>query len=218
MKRGISGYLVASLLLHLIIGIILLVGVDFSKPKRPESKGTDRQCGHDGQRNAGAADAQQVQQQKQAPAQGCHSSRKTRKTLSASNASWHRSRSVCASPRQAQAGRRGDRKAEADKQKKEAEQKQAGREGPESRGSPQAGRAEDQEGRSRTRGVGRGQGAGAQEEKEELGEAGWKRRLRRKRLRPESGKPTRRPRKLRKAKAGREESQGRGREEGEGRS
>ena len=34
-KRGISGYLVASLLLHLIIGIILLVGVDFSKPKRP---------------------------------------------------------------------------------------------------------------------------------------------------------------------------------------
>ena len=39
MKRGISGYLVASLLLHLIIGIILLVGIDFSKPKRPESKG-----------------------------------------------------------------------------------------------------------------------------------------------------------------------------------
>jgi hypothetical protein len=38
-KRGISGYLIASLLLHLIIGIILLVGVDFSKPKRPESKG-----------------------------------------------------------------------------------------------------------------------------------------------------------------------------------
>ncbi len=39
MKRGISGYLIASLLLHLIIGIILFVGLDFSKPKRPESKG-----------------------------------------------------------------------------------------------------------------------------------------------------------------------------------
>ena len=64
-KRGISGYLVASLLLHLIIGIILLVGVDFSKPKRPESKGQIV--------NAVMMDSemleqqmQQVQQQKQA--------------------------------------------------------------------------------------------------------------------------------------------------------
>ena len=68
MKRGISGYLVASLLLHLIIGIILLVGVDFSKPKRPESKGQIV--------NAVMMDSemleqqmQQVQQQKQA--EGC---------------------------------------------------------------------------------------------------------------------------------------------------
>jgi colicin import membrane protein len=80
-KRGISGYLVASLLLHLIIGIILLVGVDFSKPKRPESKGQIV--------NAVMLDSeileqqmQQIQQQKQ-PSPRLHSSRRTRKTPSA---------------------------------------------------------------------------------------------------------------------------------------
>ena len=64
MWRGISGYLVASLLLHLIIGIILLVGVD-QQTSAPSQKGPDRQYGHDGQRNAGATDAA-GQQQKQA--------------------------------------------------------------------------------------------------------------------------------------------------------
>ena len=125
MKRGISGYLVASLLLHLIIGIILLVGVDFSKPKRLESKGQIV--------NAVMLDsefleqqAQQIQQQKAQPKAAKQQKEKDKEDADQARRELAKEQERL---RIAETKRKeteeATRKAETEKQKKVAEQKQA---------------------------------------------------------------------------------------------